>query len=558
MLSQLDIKNFAIIEEIQMTFDANMSTLIGETGAGKSIIIDALSLLMGQRASSEMVRSQANEAIITGLFEVEQHNYDKVQRLLDGYNIQLDDSQLIIQRRLSQKGRNIIRVNGELTTVSLLKELSPFLVNIHGQHDQQILMNQLSHLSLLDGYAKEQLAEVKLAYDKAFSTYQKLSQKLDKITDNAQQMAQQVDILNFQINEIEEADINLEADQTLEEELERLSNFQSISDKIYQLLAYLESDDQGLVAMMNAVKSESDELTVYGTEFKNLAQTINDAYYSIDDANHQLHTISDNFDFDEAHYQYVYERVTQLLALQKKYGPTLEDVIAFRDDAQKQLDELFFSQDDIEAIKQQRETVLQDVKKFAAQLTDIRSKQAKLLEQEVKQQLKDLYMDKAQFEIRLSLNQEFDKNGQDSAVFYISSNTGENLQPLHKVASGGEQSRVILALKTIFSRADQVSTVIFDEIDTGVSGRVATAIGQKMKQIAQNQQVLVITHSPQIAALSDYRYLIEKQVVEGRTRTTIHKLTLNDSIEAIAKMIAGDSVTNPALENAKALLGLTQ
>lgn len=202
--------------------------------------------------------------------------------------------------------------------------------------------------------------------------------------------------------------------------------------------------------MMNAVKAESDNLTVYGTEFKNLAQTVNDAYYSIDDANHQLHTISDNFDFDEDHYQYISDRVTQLVTLQKKYGPTLKDVLSFRDSAQKQLDELFFSQDDIEAIKQQRESVLRDVKKYAAQLTDIRSKQAKLLEQEVKQQLKDLYMDKAQFEIRFRLNKEFDKNGQDNAMFYISSNTGENLQPLHKVASGGEQSRVILALKTIF------------------------------------------------------------------------------------------------------------
>ncbi|MGX4645184.1 DNA repair protein RecN [Holzapfeliella sp. JNUCC 80] len=557
MLSQLDIKNFAIIEEVQMTFNANMSTLIGETGAGKSIIIDALSLLMGQRASSEMVRSQASEAVITGLFEVT-HNRDKIQQLLDGYNIELDDNQLVIQRRISQKGRNIIRVNGELTTVSLLKELSPFLVNIHGQHDQQILMNQMSHLSLLDSYAKDKLAQVKEAYDTAFTTYQKLSRQLDKITDNAQQMAQQADILNFQINEIDEFEIDLESDQNLEEELEKLSNFQTISDKIYQLLAYLESDDQGLMTIMNAVKSESDNLTIYGTEFKNLAQTINDAYYSIDDANHQLHTISDNFDFDEAHFQYVSERVTQLLNLQKKYGPTLNDVLAFRENAQQQLDELFFSQDDIEAIKQQKEAVLQDVKKYAAQLTDIRSKQAKLLEQEVKQQLNDLYMDKAQFEIRFILNAEFDKNGQDSAIFYISSNTGESLQPLHKVASGGEQSRVILALKTIFSRADQVSTVIFDEIDTGVSGRVATAIGHKMKQIAQNQQVLVITHSPQIAALSDYRYLIEKHVVNERTKTMISNLNLDESITAIAKMIAGDSVTNAALENAKALLGLAE
>ncbi|MGX4763309.1 DNA repair protein RecN [Holzapfeliella sp. JNUCC 72] len=557
MLSQLDIKNFAIIEEVQMTFNANMSTLIGETGAGKSIIIDALSLLMGQRASSEMVRSQASEAVITGLFEVT-HNRDKIQQLLDGYNIELDDNQLVIQRRISQKGRNIIRVNGELTTVSLLKELSPFLVNIHGQHDQQILMNQMSHLSLLDSYAKDKLAQVKEAYDTAFTTYQKLSRQLDKITDNAQQMAQQVDILNFQINEIDELEIDLESDQNLEEELEKLSNFQTISDKIYQLLAYLESDDQGLMTIMNAVKSESDNLTIYGTEFKNLAQTINDAYYSIDDANHQLHTISDNFDFDEAHFQYVSERVTQLLNLQKKYGPTLNDVLVFHENAQQQLDELFFSQDDIEAIKQQKEAVLQDVKKYAAQLTDIRSKQAKLLEQEVKQQLNDLYMDKAQFEIRFSLNAEFDKNGQDSAIFYISSNTGESLQPLHKVASGGEQSRVILALKTIFSRADQVSTVIFDEIDTGVSGRVATAIGHKMKQIAQNQQVLVITHSPQIAALSDYRYLIEKHVVNERTKTMISNLNLDESITAIAKMIAGDSVTNAALENAKALLGLAE
>ena len=554
MLVELDIKNFAIIKALKVRFQEHMTVLIGETGAGKSIIIDAVSLLMGGRSQKEMVRSGEKKAVITGLFEID-NQAAKITELCEQYGLPISDGQLVISRELAVKGRNVVRINGQLTTINVLRELGYYLVDIHGQNDQQILMDQDRQIDLVDNYAPEQFKKELAEYQANFATWEKLSDRLNHLRSDAQELAQKQDILTFQSEELSSANLtDPTEDEQLEEEYNELSNYQKIVDTANYLMQLYDDDEHGLETLLGNAQSAANELGEYGAKFKDIAKTIDDGVFALSDARSELSNVLDEMDFDEERYQYVTSRLDLLNSLKKKYGPTLQDVFAFYEKVQKELSQYETGGLDEEKLQKEVAQVESKLTEEAKKLHQMREKVANTLEEKIKQELKDLYMAKARFAIDISTTKGFTKKGTDEIVFLIAPNPGEDLMPLVKIVSGGEQSRLILALKAIFSRVEPVGTMIFDEIDTGVSGRVSAAIGKKLHSIGQNKQVIAITHSPQVAAASDQKYLVAKEVKDGATYTQIGPLTQEETVTAIAEMMAGSDVTQAAKQNAKDLM----
>ena len=554
MLVELDIKNFAIIKALKVRFQENMTVLIGETGAGKSIIIDAVSLLMGGRGQKEMIRSGEKKAVVTGLFELD-HETKKITELCEQYGIPDSEEQLIISRELAAKGRNVVRINGQLTTINVLRELGNYLVDIHGQNDQQILMDQDRQIDLVDNYASSKFKQELAQYQTDFSSWQKLTAKINHLHQDAQELAQKQDILSFQNEELSKADLkDPHEDDELEDEYDELNNYQKIVDTANYLMQMYDDEDHGIETLLGKAQNAANELAEYGSKFKDIAKTIDDGVFAISDARSELSNVLDDMDFDEERFQYVSNRLDLLNGLKKKYGPSLEDVFAFYAKVQEELGQYETGGLDEEKLQKQLGELENKLKVEAQNLHEIRKNVAATLEKKIKQELADLYMAKARFSIDFSKTKTFTKKGTDNIVFLIAPNPGEELMPLVKIVSGGEQSRLILALKAIFSKVEPVGTMIFDEIDTGVSGRVSAAIGQKLHSIGENKQVIAITHSPQVAAAGDQKYLVAKKVKDGATYTQIGPLTQEETITAIAEMMAGSDVTQAAKQNAKDLM----
>lgn len=550
MLVELDIQNFAIIKSLKVRFQEKMTALIGETGAGKSIIIDAVSLLLGSRAQSEMIRTGESKAIVTGLFAIDQPK-TYIKDICKDFGLPFDDNQLVISREISVKGRNVVRINGQLTTINVLKRLGKNLVDIHGQNDNQILMDQDRQIDLVDDYASSQFKKKLADYQDNYRQWQKLTKRLHQLREDAQQLAQKQDILEFQNKELTEAELeDPQEDEKLEEEFNGLNNYQKIADTANYLMQLYDDEEHGLASLLGQAQSAADDLAEYGKKFQNFAQSFTDGVYSLNDARSELGDLMDAMDFDQERYQYVLDRISTLNNLKKKYGPTLADVFTFYAKVQKELKQFNTGGLDEDQIQTEIAQLEKTMTAQSQELSSQRRKIARQLESQIKQELTDLYMEKARFAIDISPAKTFNKLGMDEVIFMIAPNPGEALRPLVKIASGGEQSRLVLALKTIFSRVEVAQTMIFDEIDTGVSGRVSAAIGQKMKTIGKHKQVITITHSPQVAAAADHCYSVMKEVEDGATFTQIKPLDYDGTVEAIAKMMAGQDITAAAKQNA--------
>lgn len=555
MLVELDIQNFAIIKNLKIKFKKNMTVLIGETGAGKSILIDALSLLLGHRAQSEMIRSGEKKAVVTGLFTLEENQKQIVENLCSEYGLPLDGDDLIISRELSNKGRNVIRINGQLTTITVLAQIGQYLVDIHGQSDQQILMNQERQIDLVDEYAGANFKVELEKYQSLFKKWVELTNKLKHLQKGAQELAQRHDILQFQKDELDSADLtDIDEYEKLEQEYSKLNNYQKIAETANYLMQVFDDDEHGLTTLLGNAQNAADELAEYGSDFKNMAQSLSDGVYSLSDSRSELGNIMDNLDFDEERFQYVTNRLDTLNNLKKKYGPDLSDVFNFYQKISKELSQFEMGGLDEDKLQKEISRLEDNMAASAQKLHQMREKTSSQLEKEIRSELADLFMEKARFSIRFVQSKTFNELGTDEVAFYIAPNPGEELMPLVKIVSGGEQSRLILALKTIFSKVEPVGTMVFDEIDTGVSGRVSAAIGKKMHSIGQQKQVIAITHSVQVAASSDWRYKIEKHVEDGNTFTQVRILDDQESVKAIAQMMAGINITAAAEQNAADLI----
>ncbi len=554
LIQEIYIKNFAIIEEVQCTFEKGMTVLTGETGAGKSIIIDAVGLLIGERASLEMIRYGEEKSLIQGVFRIED---PAVVEKLQEFGVEVIEDELMIQRELLQNGKSNCRINGQLATVALLKQIGPYLIDIHGQNEHFLLLNEEKHLGLLDEFAHHQMGDLIAEYDEAYDKVVAAKQELRALQTAEKEDAQRVDMLKFQLQEIEEANIYVGEEEQLSEEKEYFTHFQKIQTALQKALAALEGEEYSSVDAIGEATREVESLELISTSFKTLSTQMSEAYYQLQDAASAIRHEIENAEFDEERLAFIEERLDVYYQLKRKYGDDAEEILAFQDKARDALNKI----ENKEALIAETEKVLKQVTLeafgIAEKISSIRRKVAKRLESDIVSELHGLYMENAQFAIQFKTSEALLETGIDIVEFYISTNKGEPLKPLSKIVSGGELSRITLAMKSIFTKEQLVGTIIFDEVDTGVSGRVAQAIASKMHYISEYAQVLSITHLPQVASMADTHIHIEKVEESERTHTILKVMDEEERTEEIARMLSGTTITALTLENAKELLQIS-
>ena len=554
LIQEIYIKNFAIIEEVQCTFEKGMTVLTGETGAGKSIIIDAVGLLIGERASLEMIRYGEEKSLIQGVFRIEDPS---VVEKLQEFGVEVVEDELMIQRELLQNGKSNCRINGQLATVALLKQIGPYLIDIHGQNEHFLLLNEEKHLGLLDEFAHHQMGDLIAEYDEAYAKVVAAKQELRALQTAEKEDAQRVDMLKFQLQEIEEANIYVGEEEQLSEEKEYFIHFQKIQTALQTALAALEGEEYSSVDAIGEATREVESLESISTSFKTLSTQMSEAYYQLQDAASAIRHEIENAEFDEERLAFIEERLDVYYQLKRKYGDDAEEILAFQDKARDALNKI----ENKEALIAETEKVLKkatlEAFAIAEKISNIRREVAKRLEADIVSELHGLYMENAQFAIQFKTSEALLETGIDLVEFYISTNKGEPLKPLSKIVSGGELSRITLAMKSIFTKEQLVGTIIFDEVDTGVSGRVAQAIASKMHYISEYAQVLSITHLPQVASMADTHIHIEKVEEGERTHTILKVMDEEERTEEIARMLSGTTITALTLENAKELLQIS-
>lgn len=558
MLEEISIKNFAIIDQLKVDFSKGMTVLTGETGAGKSIIIDAVGLLAGGRGSQHYIRTGESKAILQGLFSISNSRFTKL--ILDDLGIDYEDDSLILQREIYRNGKNICRINGMLVNTSFLKKVGETLVDIYGQNEHQALMQPEKHIKLLDEYAHNKIKDTLESYHNELQNYKKLKSAVNKKHNNEKEWAQRIDMLEFQTNEIKEADLKVEEEEQLISERDRLNNFQIINDNLKKGFASIDGDEElSPLTMIGEAMSSIESIERIDDSFKNIAESIRNAYYSLQDASGEISSELDNLEFDQERLNEIELRLNLIYELKRKYGDSISNILDYYNEISNELNQMKTNEQNSENIEDKLNESINKLNSLGDKLKKIRHDASNTLTKDIHTQLSDLYMDKTKFDVRyqnLDKNQ-FGEDGIETVEFYIRTNPGEDMKPLSKIASGGELSRIMLALKTIFTRVQGLTSIIFDEVDTGVSGRVAQAIAEKIYTIGSKSQVLCITHLPQVAAMSDNQYFIEKNVDSNkRTETSVKKLKSDQRINELARMLAGNTVTKLTLDHAKELLVL--
>lgn len=558
MLKELSIKNFAIIDELTVEFQTGLTVLTGETGAGKSIIIDAVQLLAGGRGSQEFIRHGTKKAELEGLFTLPEKPhpaYDKCEEL----GIEIDEGMVILRRDLYDSGKSICRVNGKMMPISMLREVGATLIDIHGQHESQELMDDKQHINLLDQFAGDAIQEDKQKYIQLYEDYRQLKSDLAALSLGEQQIAQKIDLYSFQIKEIDSCQFKANEENELLEERRRLNNFHKIFEGSSLAHEAILGESKGLDWIGQAMNDLQDIANI-DEQFNEHSEAVSEAFYALQEAAFSVKNLLDEMEFDPERLNEVEQRLALIQNMKRKYGHSLQEILDYREQIGKELETLENSDENIQRNEQRVKAFEVQLAKQAKKLTDIRKEYSEVLAENIMVQLKELYMEKAKLFVQVtSLGEHiFDVNGNDDVVFYISTNIGEPPKPLTKIASGGELSRIMIALKTIFSSTMGITSIIFDEVDTGVSGRVAQAIADKISLISMNSQVLCISHLPQVAAMADHHYYIRKQEEDNRTFTSLSELIANDRIDEISRMMSGQTVTEKTFQHAKELVELAE
>ncbi|MEI5994845.1 DNA repair protein RecN [Candidatus Enterococcus mansonii] len=558
MLQELSVKNFAIISSLQLDFNMGMTVLTGETGAGKSIIIDAMGLLTGGRGSSDYIRQGASKCTLEGLFKMPKNQ--SLTHLLEELGIETDEDSLVIQRDISTSGKNVCRVNGRIVNIANLRKIGEFLVDIHGQNEHQELMQSEKHLGMLDDFGGNELLKIKEDYEGSYSEYKLIETKVRNRQKNEKEFAQRMDMLQFQSDEIAASQLVLGEEEQLIEERNKLGNFQKIADALTTSYEAINGDGDSSLDKIGYAMNELLSIETLDSEYKSLSEVLQNSYYLLQEASGDLSRHIDGLELDENRLNEVETRLELIRQMKRKYGESIESILDYYQEITQELADADF----LEGKTGELETLLiekrKQVTKHGLELREIRKKIAKKLEKDILRELKELYMERTEFDIRFTElpDEEFGEDGLDHVEFFITTNPGEPLKPLVRVASGGELSRVMLALKTIFSKSQGITSIVFDEVDTGVSGRVAQAIADKIYQISKGSQVLCITHLPQVAAVADYQYFIEKEIIGERTETKVRRLKKNERIAEIARMLSGSEITKLTTEHAKELLNMAE
>jgi len=556
LLRELNIRNFAIIEDLTVSFLEGLTVLTGETGAGKSIIIDAVHQLAGGRASSEFVRHGANKAELSGLFQIT-NNHHAIYEKLQEVGIEIEEDSVILQRDINEKGKSVCRINGKLVPLSILREIGSKLVDIHGQHENQELMDEKQHIHLLDYFASSTISAVKEKYLETYQAYKELNKELIQLSNDEKRSIQKIDLYQFQIKEIEDAKLKIGEEDELLDERRRLSNFHKIFERASIAYEAISGDMNGL-DLIGKSMGALDDIADLDAQFKEIQEIVSSSFYSLQDASYQIKNILDDLEFNPERLNEVEYRLTQYQNMKRKYGSTVEEILSYLEKIKEELGLLLNRDEAVRLAEEQLQEMEKKLDLYANELSKLRKSSALNLSNAIMEQLRDLHMEKAKFIVNFDILKQFDLNGKDSVTFYISTNVGEPPKSLPKIASGGELSRIMLALKTIFSSSEGVTSIIFDEVDTGVSGRVAQAIAEKISAISRHSQVLCITHLPQVAAMADQHYLIRKDIEDNRTFTTVSNIGIEERAEEISRMMSGAEITDLTLQHAKELLNLAE
>jgi DNA repair protein RecN (Recombination protein N) len=562
MLQLLNISNIALIDSLQVEFDSGLNLLTGETGSGKSIIVDALGVLIGGRFSSELLKSGTDRGSIEGLFSVATN--PEVIALLENAGISGVDSnqeplELIIRREVSATGRNKIFINNQLATQTLLRSIREYLVDIHGQGEQQTLFNPETHLELLDAFANNGSLRSEVAA--SFRGWKELRKRLEQLNQDEAAQYQLVDTLKFQIKEIQNANIVVGEDEQLEDERRRLSNVEKLTELSTGTYARIYEDDDSVLARLQHALKDVSELAEYESSFGSYIDGIESSRAVLEDLSFSLREFSDKLEFSPSRLSHIEDRLVELSRLKRKYGGSLQTVIEHLAGAEDRLQA-------IETSDQRREELnklLRDAESRylaqARQLQTARKRATKKLEQAVEQGIREVAMENGRFQIQLinildekNSDAGFDVTGIDRAEFYFSANPGEELKPLARVASGGEASRLMLVLKTVANASEFPRTIVFDEIDTGIGGRVSEAVGVKLQRLSKTNQVLCVTHQAQIARFADNHLAVHKEVFKGHTKVTVERLDRSGRVEELARMLTGAEITDSARRHARELL----
>ncbi len=560
MLRELVIRHFAIIEEVHLQFDYGFHVLTGETGAGKSILIDALGLIIGGRASTDFVRHGEGKAEIEAVFELEQDHPARPSLLEWGFDNE-DLDQIIVRREISAAGKSNCRINGRIVTLSLLKKIGHFLIDISGQHEHQSLLHSDKHLDWLDHFGGKDLLRLRKEYERIFEAYEELNRQLEQLRENQRDLARRLDLLRFQANEIESAALVPGEDEELEQERNRLSNAEKLMMHSAQAYESLNGEQGGLTLIQETI-SHLEQIVEVDKSLQNILELAQTAYYQLEEVSHEIAGYKDEFDFDSERLYEVEERLHLIRLLKRKYGDHIGEILAYGEQVEKELHVLENHEQTEAELVHKMERLQKQLEKLAHELTQKRKKAAIQLKARVEMELNDLNMGSTVFHVAFlhEPNQKprFYYHGKDKIEFQIAPNPGEPLKPLARIASGGELSRLMLALKCIFAEVDQVHTLIFDEIDTGVSGRTAQAIAEKIAFLSRKYQVLSVTHLPQVACMADCHLYISKEVLQAKTRTRVEKLDWDGRTMELARMLGGVEVTSTTRNHAREMLRLAE
>lgn len=546
MLLSLHVKNLALIEEVEVEFGDGLNILTGETGAGKSIIIGSLNLALGEKPQKEMLRENVDYALVELVFQVEDPR--TLERLLE-LDVVPEDGQVIMSRKVMAT-RSIGKINSESVSASRMREVASLLIDIHGQHENETLLQKRRHLEILDEYAKDALAEKKEELSKVFSEYQSLKKKRQEATTDAGERARELSFLEYEIQEIEDADLKPGEDEALEAEYRRMANGKKILEAIGEAHE-LTAGTSGADGQISRALRELSAVAEYDGRLSELLQQLSDVDGLLNDFNRDLSDYMADAEFSEEEFYQVEQRLDTLNRLKAKYGDSLDDILRQKEEKEKRLEILKNYEAYLEDLKERLARAEERLDALSHEVSKIRKEYAKELSAQVTEALEQLNFLDVSFSMEFSEDKPYSANGIDEPEFVISTNPGEPPKPLHKVASGGELSRVMLAIKTILAEQDAVGTMIFDEIDAGISGRTAQMVAEKMNYIAKRHQVICITHLPQIASMADTHFLIEKSVVNNATISTIRELGKDDSVDELARMIGGVRVTDTVRDSAR-------
>ena len=553
MLVVLNIKNFALIQELSVEFGAGFNILSGETGAGKSILIDTIDYVLGGKFSKDLIRYGEDKTYVEAIFDIEN---DEIYTLLNDLNIEADEL-LVVSRETTISGKSIIKVNGKTIVLSQLKKIREKLLDIHGQHQNQSLLSKGTHILYLDEYNSENISPLLEQFEIFKNRYSEIEDKINELKGN-EDREKLLDYIKFQIEDIEKAKLKPGEEEDLREQYNILANAEKISSSLINSYNYLNNNPQGnsVLELLSKVISELSHSEMHLEKIKDKRVQVEEAYYLLEESTRDIRDIANEVYYDENELAAINERIYEISLYKKKYGNSIDEILQFLEKLKNQYDEFINSEEIILKLKKELSVIEKEMKDIGLKLHEFRCMSAKDLEVRIKEELSYVGLEKAIINIDVNLSEEANSRGYDDVQFLISANPGEPLKPLEKVLSGGELSRIMLALKCVFVDKDKIPTLIFDEIDTGISGAIGKRVGEKMYQVSVKHQVLCITHLPQIAALSDNHYFVSKKVENGKTFTQIRMLNEQDKVCEIAKMIGGDNLSDVAIDNSREMVKL--